>query len=117
MFKLLLVLLLSVGTTLAGTVDLKWEDNVNAAGTTYSVYRSTSPCSSAVAFVKIITSISAKTYTNLNVAAGTYCYAVTASRAGVESVYSNKAEIKIETATLPPTPPLSPPTALTATER
>ena len=103
---LLLILVLSGITLNAKIVTLTWQDAVNPTGTNYSVYRSNSSCSTSTLFVKIANSVAEKTYDNLDVGPGTYCYRVTATFNGIESIPSNLAEAII---------PLSPPAALTVT--
>lgn len=73
------------------TVALTWADASNPSGTTYSVYRAAGPCSGSPSFAKIATSIAALNYTDKALAPGTYCYAVTASYNGQESVRSTTA--------------------------
>lgn len=70
------------------SVTLTWTDTSNPAGTTYSVYRATGVCSGAPTFSKLLTGVTAKTYTDATVTPGNYCYQVTAVFAGIESAPS-----------------------------
>lgn len=85
------------------TVTLSWIDDRNPAGTTYSVYRAPGLCSGTPVFAKIATAVTAKTYTDMTVQPGNYCYAVTATFNSVESAQSN---------TVQPAVPAFAPTAL-----
>jgi hypothetical protein len=72
------------------SVALSWNDS--QSGVTYNVYRSPSACPGAT-FGKINAApVTAKAYTDPDIAPGIYCYYVTASAAGLESDPSNKAE-------------------------
>lgn len=73
------------------SVTLNWEDTLNPSGTTYSVYRATGLCSGTPAFNKLASAVAVKTYVDLTVNPGNYCYYVTASYNGVESGPSNSA--------------------------
>jgi len=73
------------------SVTLNWEDTLNPAGTTYSVYRVTGLCSGTPAFSKLANAVTAKTYIDLTVTPGNYCYQVTATSGGIESAPSNTA--------------------------
>lgn len=68
-----------------------WEDTRNPTGTTYSVYRATGLCSGSPVFSKIATGVTAKTYDDVGISPGGYCYQVTASLNNVESAPSNSA--------------------------
>lgn len=72
-------------------VTLTWQDTLNPAGTTYSVYRSTGLCSGTPTFSKLAASVTVKTYDDTTVQPGNYCYVVTASLNGMESPQSNTA--------------------------
>ncbi len=79
-------------------VVLTWNASTSP-GVTYNVYRAAGTCQAP--FSKISTApVTALTYTDTNVAVGTYCYQVTAAAAGLESVPSNNSE-----APVPPYPP------------
>jgi len=72
------------------SVALSWNDS--QAGVTYNIYRSPSACPGAT-FGKINAApVTAKAYTDPDIAPGVYCYYVTAEAAGLESDPSNKAE-------------------------
>lgn len=70
------------------SVVLTWTDTANPVGTAYNVYRAAGPCSGTPAFVKIMTGVVPKTFTDASVAVGNYCYAVTSTFGGMESGYS-----------------------------
>lgn len=111
MFKLAALLLASVA--LAQTprnVTLTWTDSTNPAGTGYNVYRAVGSCAGSPALVKVTaTPLTAKTYTDSAISGGnTYCYAVTAVNATLESA-------KSQTAAAVVIPDLAPPTGLTTT--
>ena len=83
------VFCLLVGAQQPHTVTLNWQDALNPAGTTYSVYRANGLCSGTPTFSKIATAVTAKTYQDTTVQPGNYCYAVTATFNAVESAQSN----------------------------
>lgn len=85
----ILVLLGSAFAQATHSVTLSWSDTSNPAGTTYTVYRATGLCSGTPTFSKIATAITAKTYQDTSVTPGNYCYQVTATFNGAESVPSN----------------------------
>ena len=104
--KLLFSLLLTVSLLSAGTVTLAWEDTKNPDTTTYSIYRANGPCNSGVVPVKLVSGIATKTYDDLNVPQGSYCYYVTAVYNASESAPSNAANAVV---------PLVSPAALSVT--
>lgn len=67
------------------TVTLTWDDLLNPAGTTYTVYRAAGACSGTPAYVSIATAVAVKTYDDAGVSPGKYCYAVTANYNAEES--------------------------------
>jgi hypothetical protein len=73
----------------ARTVTLTWTDPINPVGTVYNVYKASGPCAPSAGTVpngvKIATGITPKTFNDLNVALGTYCYQVTAGGSPNES--------------------------------
>jgi len=73
------------------SVKITWTDTTNPSGTTYNVYRASAACSTSPTLTKLNTTpITTQSYTDANVAPGTYCYAATAvSTQGDESVKSN----------------------------
>lgn len=73
------------------TVTLTWADTSNPAGTTYSIYRASGPCSGTPVFSKVATGLTAKTYQDATLAPGNYCYVATASLGGIESAQSTSA--------------------------
>jgi spermidine/putrescine-binding protein len=73
------------------SVTLNWEDLLNPAGTTYKVYRATGLCSGTPSFTALANGVTAKTYIDLTVSPGNYCYQVTAVYNGIESAPSNSA--------------------------
>ena len=90
--KILILLLFSLllfAQTQTHSVTLSWQDNLNPAGTTYSVYRSVGLCSGTPTFSKIASAVTVKTYQDTAVQPGNYCYAVTATFNSVESAQSN----------------------------
>lgn len=68
------------------TVSLTWQDTQTA---TYNVYRAPGNCSGSPVFTRIADGVAAKSYTDLDVPVGTYCYQVTAAANGLESLPSN----------------------------
>lgn len=92
--------------TLTHSVTLTWTDPNNPANTTYNVKRATGLCTGTPTFSTLATALTAKTYTDNTVAPGNYCYTVTATFSGVESVNSNLVN---------PNVPSFPPTGLTFT--
>jgi fibronectin type 3 domain-containing protein len=100
MKKALLVLAIAcsaVAQTSQRQVILTWEDLLNPAGTTYSVYRANGQCATATAFTRLASAITPKTYTD-TANPGQYCYHVTAVLNAVESDPSNTAEAKVKPA-------------------
>jgi hypothetical protein len=97
----LVVLLLLVAAPAFGqtthSVKITWTDTTNPVGTTYGIYRASAPCSTNPTLTKLNTApITTMSYTDANVAAGTYCYAGTAINAqGDESAKSNQAPATI----------------------
>lgn len=73
------------------SVTLNWEDALNPAGTTYSIYRAPGLCSGTPTFAKLATGVNVKTYVDATVTPGNYCYQVTAVYASIESAPSNSA--------------------------
>lgn len=74
------------------SVKLTWVDSVNPAGqTSYTVYKATGACSSNSSFAKLTSGVTALTFTDANVAFGTFCYQVTATVNGAEGAASNQA--------------------------
>lgn len=78
------------------SVLLTWEDIENPTGTTYSVYRASSPCGAATTFTKIASAVSSKTYSDSGIVPGHYCYQVTAVYDGIESLPSNNADANVK---------------------
>lgn len=93
MKKALLLLFLVIGSSLAQTlthsVTLTWTDTNNPVGTTYNVKRAIGLCTGTPTFATLATAITTKTYTDSTVTPGNYCYTVTATFSGAESVNSN----------------------------
>jgi fibronectin type 3 domain-containing protein len=87
------------------TVALAWTDAKNPPGTKYDVYRS--PYSGVNNYIKIASAVAGTAYTDVVTLPGAFTYYVTAILdGGVESDSSNTATA---------TPPVFPPTLLTAT--
>jgi hypothetical protein len=86
-------------------VVLTWEDLLNPAGTTYSIYRANGQCATATGFTRLASGATLKTHTD-TANPGQYCYYVTATQNGAESDPSLPAEAKVKPA---------PPTKLTVT--
>lgn len=104
MFKVALAFLLASCLLLAQTVHsatMTWVDNLNPAGTTYSVYRANGLCSGSPVFSKIASAVAVKTYVDTTVTPGNYCFAVTATFQGMESAQSPSAAAPVPT--FPPT--------------
>ena len=110
MMKLLAILLLSLvasAQTATHSVALTWQDGQNPTGTTYNVYRGTGTCASNPTFSSIITVLPAMTYTDSAVTLGSYCYYVTATVNGVESLPSPTSDAAVK-----PFPPSKPATTV-----
>ncbi len=74
---------------------LVWNDTLNSAAATYSVYRAPGLCSGSPTFNKIATAVAEKTYRDATVTPGNYCYQVTATDFSVESPPSNTAQASV----------------------
>ena len=92
--------------TATHSVTLTWVDGKNPTGVTYSVYRAVGLCSGTPTFAKLATGLAALTYTDTAMNPGPYCYAVTATVSGSESVQSVPLQVVV---------PAFAPTALAAT--
>lgn len=79
------------------SVDLSWTDAINPTATQYNVYRADSACSGTPTFTKRnMEPVSSKSYTDVGVLAGTYCYRVTATLDGFpESSPSSATEASV----------------------
>lgn len=95
LFLILLITLVSYAQAATHSATLTWNDTVNPAGTSYSVYRATGLCSGAPVFSKIASALTVKTYIDTTVTSGNYCYQVTATSIGMESGPSNQAPAAI----------------------
>jgi len=76
------------------SATLTWTDTTNPPATTYSVYRAPGLCTTtpAPSWTKVTTTpLTAKTWTDTAVVPGNYCYSVTATYTGLESVKSTPA--------------------------
>lgn len=94
MKKLFVIFVLLASAALAQSqhsVTLNWGDPQNPAGTTYTIYRATGMCSGTPQFSKLVEGVAEKTYTDLTVQPGNYCYVATATLNGMESPQSNTA--------------------------
>lgn len=91
-------------------VMLSWEDKVNPIGTRWVVYRAEGVCSVSTVFKERIRSVSVRTFTDLDVKTGSYCYAVAAVSELEESNLSTSVGISV---TLPNI--LTPPSLITVT--
>jgi len=99
MKTLVMLVLLSATAVMAQSthsVDLSWTASIDAAANpsgTYTIYRAPVPCTpapAATAFVKIGSAIASLTkFTDPVVPLGPFCYAVTFTVNGVESLQSN----------------------------
>ena len=90
----------------ARTVHLAWDASTTPS-VSYNAYRSASTCAGATSFTKLNAApITALTYDDLGVNAGTYCYHVKSYLQGAqpaESVASNQVEVAVsETQPSPP---------------
>lgn len=104
--RFVVLFLLAAASTLgAHSVTLAITDNTNPAGTTYNIYRGSGACSSSLTLTKI-GSTSTKSYTDANIAPGSYCYAATA----VDSLGDESAQSPQAGASIP-----APPSAVTIT--
>ena len=86
---LLALVIPAFAQALTHTVTLTWIDPNNPTGTTYNVYRATGLCTGTPIFSKIASAVTVKTYTDSTVVPGNYCFQVTATFNGSESVPSN----------------------------
>ncbi len=103
------ILLIFLGTVVASaqtahSVTLTWADTLNPSGTTYNVYRAPTACAGTPSFTRIASGLNLKTYTDLTVVPGSYCFQVSAVSSSIESGPSNAATAAV---------PASPPTNLT----
>lgn len=73
------------------SATLTWTDTQNPAGTTYNIKRATGLCSGSPVYSTIATGVAVKTYVDNTVQPGNFCFVVSATSAGVESVNSNTA--------------------------
>lgn len=92
-----LLTLAAFAQTVKPSVVVTWADNVNPAGTTYSVVRiigNTCP-GSTDGGVQIAKNLTSKTYTDANLAPGAYCYAVIPQFNGVYGPLSDGAQVVI----------------------
>lgn len=102
----LLFFLTSIGwsQTVPRKVTLTWQHP--ATDVTYNVYRAPGGCTGTPAFSKINTApVTAKSYEDMGLDAGVYCYTVRASREGVESVNSNLAGATVAPPVITPDAP------------
>lgn len=65
------------------TVGLTLTDAVNPPATQYNYHRAAGPCSGTAAFVKVNSTPTGKSYDDVGVVPGLYCYRVTAVLAGL----------------------------------
>lgn len=84
------------------TISLTWLDPLNSSSTTYNIYRAPISCNITTPFLTIKTGVTSKTYDDLNVQPGTYCYYITAVNGTSESIKSPKIDILV------PYPPVNP---------
>lgn len=108
--SLLAILLLFSGVPASAqtvhNVKLTITDTTNPPGTTYNIYRGSAACSTNPTLTLLNTApVTALTYTDTAVPAGTYCYAATAVGPGGESAKSPEAPAVI----------LAPPNSVTIT--
>lgn len=78
------------------TVTLTWDDLLNPTGTTYTVYRANGACSATPNYVALAPAVVVKTYDDVGVSPGKYCYTVTAVYGGEESVYADPAVAQVK---------------------
>ena len=78
------------------TVTLTWVDALNPTGTTYTVYRANGACSGTPSYVNIASAVTVKTYDDVGINPGRYCYAVTANYNEMESDYSTPATAQVK---------------------
>ena len=101
MLVLLAAVLMSVGAFAQSThsVDLSWTASVDAVAPnvwSYTVYRTNQLCSALPLNINPIASgVTTTSYVDNSVLIGYYCYTVTATVNGAESVDSNLAEARI----------------------
>lgn len=68
-------------------IKLDWQSN-NPVGTLHKVEQSNSACATASNWTTLVSNITAKTYTVLNVAPGVYCFRVSAGNGSIFSIPS-----------------------------
>lgn len=101
--KTTLLFLLAALCASASSVQLSWTDTLNPPTTQYNVYRASGACAGSPTFAKLNPApIAPKTYNDPDLAAGTYCYRVTATDGTLESAPSSSAGAVI------PAPPSAP---------
>jgi hypothetical protein len=78
------------------TVTASWTDpNVGLTNPTYSVYKASGPCTGTPVFAKIASALTAKTYSDVGVPPGVYCYAATVTANSIESAQSIPAGVTV----------------------
>jgi hypothetical protein len=99
MKSLLLIAVFSVAAFAQHVATLTWADGVNPPGVIYSVYRAPGACILPVpaspAFTQIAAAIAVLNYSDSTIGTGAYCYAVSATVGGIESVKSNYAQAQV----------------------
>jgi len=89
--------LLYGGNVFAASVTLAWQDTQNPPNSvTYTLYRAPQACAQNPQFAAVKEGIVPKTYVDVGLAVGRYCYQVTAvdNATQLESLPSNQVDVK-----------------------
>lgn len=90
MKKLILLLALAaIAQTRSHYTILNWSPTEDP-GATYNVYRASGICTPGQTFTKLTSGLTLATYQDNAVVVGSYCYQITATVAGAESVPSSQ---------------------------
>ena len=76
---------LAFGQTTVKKVTLTWTDDLNPAGTTYTVKRAPGDCTGTPAFVTQASALTVKTHVDQPVPPGRYCYQIIATADSLDS--------------------------------
>lgn len=81
----LLMTLVAAAQTGSHTVTVNWTDTLNPVGTKYNVKRGSGTCASNPVFTTIAPGVAAKTYNDVGIITGIYCYTLSATNGPQES--------------------------------